>query len=55
LCYIIRIKENKRGEKMENSKKILVLILGLAMVLGVTPAFAAEPYTTGTSNAEIGK
>lgn len=39
---------------MENSKKILALILGLAMVLGVTPAFAEEPYTTGTSNAEIG-
>lgn len=39
---------------MERSKKILALLLGVAMVLGVTPAFAEEPTTTGTSTADVG-
>ncbi|BDZ68627.1 hypothetical protein [Methanobacterium ferruginis] len=39
---------------MQKSKKLLALLLGLAMILGVTPAFAEEPYASGTSEASVG-
>jgi len=37
---------------MENLKKILVFVFGIAMVLGVTPAFAASP--SGTTDVTVG-